>query len=204
MGTFLLGAILVSLSGVFAPGPMTAVTVGEATRSPHVGAWIAIGHGIIEIPLMIGVLYGFGAVLNLPLAQTLIGLVGGLFLLFMGINMLRTFRHMEVKPQTSTRPPIMTGIVLSAANPYFLVWWATVGATLIVKSVGFGILGFALFAVAHWLCDFLWCYFLSAVSYHGRSVFGGTFQRVILVVSGVGLLFFSGKFLFDAVRPLFS
>ena len=153
---------------------------------------------------MIGVLYGLGTVLNHPTAQAIIGLVGGLFLLFMGINMLRNFKQVQVTPQTSTRSPIMTGIVLSAANPYFLVWWATVGATLIMKSVGFGILGFALFAVAHWLCDFLWCYFLSAVTYHGRSVFGGTFQRVILAISGVGLLFFSGKFLFDAVSSFFS
>ncbi len=204
MGTFLLEAILVSLSGVLAPGPMTAVTVGSATRSPHVGAWIAIGHGIIEIPLMIGVLYGFGVVLNHPTAQSIIGLVGGLFLLFMGINMLRRFKHVHIEPQTSNRSPIMTGIVLSAANPYFLVWWATVGATLVMKSVGFGILGFAAFAVAHWLCDFVWCYFLSAVSFRGRGVFGDTFQRAVLVLSGAGLLFFSGKFLFDAVRAFSS
>jgi len=55
VGVFLLEAALISLSGVLAPGPMTAVTVGEGTRSPHAGAWIAVGHGIIEIPLMIGV-----------------------------------------------------------------------------------------------------------------------------------------------------
>lgn len=183
---------------------MTAVTVGSATHSPHVGAWIAIGHGIIEIPLMIGVLYGFGTVLKHPTAQSMIGLVGGLFLLFMGISMLRRFRHVHVEPQASKRSPIMTGVVLSAANPYFLVWWGTVGATLVMKSVGFGILGFAAFAVLHWLCDFVWCYFLSALAYRGEGVFGDTFQRVVLVLSGVGLLFFSGKFLFDALSSLTS
>lgn len=204
MGTFLLEAILISLSGVMAPGPMTAVTVGAATRSPHVGAWIAIGHGIVEIPLMIGVLYGFGTVLNHPTAQATIGLVGGLFLLFMGINMLRSFRRPQVNPRSLKRSPIMTGIVLSAGNPYFLIWWATVGATLVMKSVGFGILGFAAFAVLHWLCDFIWCYALSALSYRGRKFFGGIFQRVVLGISGAALLFFSVKFLIDAFRVLFA
>ncbi|MFC2105812.1 LysE family transporter [Candidatus Bipolaricaulota bacterium] len=203
MGVFLLEAALISLSGVLAPGPMTAVTVGEGTRSPHVGAWIAIGHGIIEIPLMIGVLYGFGTVLNHPTAQAVIGLVGGLFLLFLGINMLRRFRHVQVDPQTSNRSPIMTGIVLSAGNPYFLIWWATVGATLVMKSVGFGILGFSAFAVLHWLCDFIWCYLLSALSFRGRGLLGGAFQRAVLVLSGAALLLFGGKFLADAVRALF-
>ena len=204
VGVFLLEAALISLSGVLAPGPMTAVTVGAGTRSPHVGAWIAVGHGIIEIPLMIGVLYGFGTVLNHPTAQAMIGLVGGLFLLFMGINMLRRFRSVQVNPQTSKRSPIMTGIVLSAGNPYFLIWWATVGATLVMKSVGFGILGFSAFAVLHWLCDFIWCYVLSALAFRGRGFFGGTFQRAVLVLSGSGLLFFSVKFLVDALRAFFS
>ena len=204
VGVFLLEAALISLSGVLAPGPMTAVTVGEGTRSPHVGAWIAVGHGIIEIPLMIGVLYGFGTVLNHPTAQAVIGLVGGLFLLFMGVNMLRRFRRVQVNPQTSKRSPIMTGIVLSAGNPYFLIWWATVGATLVMKSVGFGILGFSAFAVLHWLCDFIWCYVLSALSFRGRGFLGGVFQRAVLVLSGSALLLFGGKFLADAVRGFFS
>ena len=159
---------------------------------------------MIEIPLMIGILYGFGTVLNHPTAQAVIGLVGGLFLLFMGINMLRRFRSVQVNPQASKRSPIMTGIILSAGNPYFLIWWATVGATLVMKSVGFGILGFSAFAVLHWLCDFIWCYVLSALAFRGRGFFGGTFQRAVLVLSGSGLLFFSAKFLVDALRVFFS
>ncbi len=195
---------MISLSGVMAPGPLTAVTVGEATRSPHVGAWIAVGHGVVEIPLMVAVLYGFGTVLNHPTAQATIGLVGALFLLFMGISMLRRFRRVQVSPRTSGRSPIMAGIMLSAGNPYFLIWWATVGATLVMKSAGFGIIGFAAFAVLHWLCDFTWCYLLSALSFRGRGFFGGGFQQGVLVLCGAALLFFAGKFLADALSALFA
>lgn len=204
METFLFEAVVISLSGVMAPGPITAVTLGTGTRSPHAGALIAIGHGIIEIPLMIAILYGFGAMLNHPSAKAAVGLVGGLFLLFMGIGMLRRFNRTEAKAQASNHSPIVAGIALSAGNPYFLIWWATVGATLIMRSVGFGIIGFTTFAVLHWLCDFVWCYLLSALSFRGGRFFGGVFQRAVFVLCGTLLLFFSGKFIIDAMRMLFA
>ena len=62
--TFLLEAVLVSLSGVMAPGPITAVTIGKGSDSPHAGALVAVGHGIVEFPLMIAIFYGFGRVLT--------------------------------------------------------------------------------------------------------------------------------------------
>ena len=67
LSAFLLEAVLISLSGVIAPGPVTAVTVSKGTKSPHAGAMIALGHGIVEIPLMILMLYGFGDILKLSL-----------------------------------------------------------------------------------------------------------------------------------------
>lgn len=121
MVTFLLEAVLISLSGVMAPGPVTAVTLGTGTRSPHAGAFVAIGHGVIEIPLMIAILYGFGTILNHSSAKVAVSLMGGLFLLFMGINMLRSFNRVEVEAQVSNRSPIVAGIALSAGNPLSLI-----------------------------------------------------------------------------------
>lgn len=204
MVTFLLEAVLISLSGVMVPGPVTAVTLGTGTRSPHAGAFVAIGHGVIEIPLMIAILYGFGTILNHSSAKVAVSLMGGLFLLFMGINMLRSFNRVEVEAQVSNRSPIVAGIALSAGNPYFIIWWATVGATLIMRSVGFGTVGFTSFAVLHWLCDFVWCYVLSVLSFRGGRFLGRGFQKAVFLLCGTFLLFFSGKFIVDAMRVLFT
>lgn len=62
--TFLFEAVLISLSGVLAPGPITAVTIGKGKESPHAGAFVAIGHGIVEFPLIISIFYGFGYLLK--------------------------------------------------------------------------------------------------------------------------------------------
>jgi threonine/homoserine/homoserine lactone efflux protein len=202
---FLFEAMLISLSGVMAPGPITAVTVGKGNKSPHAGAMVAIGHGIVEFPLMISIFYGFGYLLNVFYVKAVIAFVGGLFLLVMGVDMFRSMKQYEVSPREYTHSPMVAGILLSLGNPYFLIWWATVGAALISRSVSFGLLGFLIFAILHWLCDFLWYYFLSALSFRGGRFFGRRFQKIVFAMCGIFLLFFSGIFILDAVRMfLFS
>ncbi len=199
---FLLEATLISLSGVMSPGPVTATAVGQGNDSPHAGALLAIGHGIIEVPLMLAVFCGAGQLLNLPYVKAVIAAVGGLFLLYMGFGMLRGARQEEVASGQSGRSPIVAGVVLSLGNPYFLVWWGTVGVTLVFRSMEFGPLGFALFALAHWLCDLTWCYSLSALSFKGGKLFGQRFQKTVFSVCGFILLFFSGRLILEAAGEL--
>lgn len=196
---FLLEAAFISLSGVMAPGPITTVTVGKGSTSPRAGALIAVGHGIVEFPLMIAVFYGVGRLFALPYVKVGIAVVGSAFLLMMGVGMLRSARQTTVVDGQETRSPLVAGILLTAGNPYFLIWWATVGATLIARSMAFGVLGFAIFAVVHWLCDLTWDSFLSVLSFKGGQFFGKSFQKVVFAVCGVALIFFSGKLAWDAV-----
>ena len=92
---------------------------------------------------------------------------------------------------------------MSAGNPFFLVWWATVGSILIFRAMEFGILGLLTFAAAHWLCDFLWLYFLSILSFKGGQFFGKKFQKIVFILCGIFLVFLSGKFIYDAIRMFF-
>ena len=196
---FLVEVIIVSLSGVMAPGPITAAAVGSGTKSPNAGALVAVGHGVIEFPLMLFIFFGLGYVLNSWYVKMAIFLLGGLFLLFMGGSMLRSIKHVSHISGRNTEVPLLAGILLSLGNAYFLVWWATVGATLISKAVAFGLVGFFVFGVIHWLCDFTWCYFLSAVSYKGRNILGVKFQRTVFGICGVFLLVFGVLFIRDGL-----
>jgi threonine/homoserine/homoserine lactone efflux protein len=200
--TFLAEAVVISLSGVMAPGPITTVVVGKGSESPHAGAWVAIGHGIVEFPLMVAVFLGVGYLLDAPYVQASIALMGGLFLLWMGIGMLRGIKQESIHGRGQRASPVLSGILLSIGNPYFLIWWATVGAALILRSTQFGVLGFLAFALAHWLCDFVWDYFLSALSFKGGQFFGRRFQEVIFAACGVLLLFFGGKLILDGISSL--
>ncbi len=199
---FLSEAVVVSLSGVMSPGPITAVAIGKGSRSPHAGALVAVGHGLAEWPLMVAVYLGVGRVLDRPVLTAAIGLVGGIVLLVMGIGMLHSARHAEVGLTSDGRSPLVAGIVLSLGSPYFFVWWATIGAALILQSVAFGVWGFVALALSHWICDFVWDYFLSAVSYKGGQFLGGRFQKAVFGLTGIALLYFGVSLLVSATRTL--
>ena len=191
---FLVEAVIVSLSGVMAPGPINAATVGSGTRSPHAGALVAFGHGIVEFPLMLFIFFGLGHVLGLEYVKTAIFLLGGGFLLFMGGDMLRNLKHAEAGTSGSADAPLVAGILLSMGNAYFLVWWATVGAALIVSASEFGAAGVAAFGFAHWLCDFAWLFLISWVVYKSRRLWTSKVNRVVFglcsaILGGFGVWF---------------
>ncbi len=202
--TFIVSVVGVSLSGVLMPGPVTAVTMARGSESPHAGAWVSIGHGVIELPLMALIYFGAGALFKLAPVKIGIGLAGGLILLWMGSSMLRDYNKVdsaaaETKMAGYTRSPFLAGILLSAGNPYFLVWWATVGAALVSQSLQFGLIGFGILVAAHWSCDLIWYYFLSALSFGGGRFFGARLQQGVFIVCGLALIYFSGYFMVKAV-----
>jgi len=200
---FLAGAVVVSLSGVMAPGPITAVTISTGARNRHAGALIAIGHAIVEFPLILLVMGGARKLLELETVRMAIGLAGGLFLIAMAIQIIRSGTKLGNKLDNthelqSYKGPILTGIILSGGNPYFLVWWATIGLALATKARQFGILAFGLFALVHWLCDFFWLEALSWASFKGSALLGKRAQRYILLICSIALLLIAAMFLYDA------
>jgi threonine/homoserine/homoserine lactone efflux protein len=197
--TFLLTTVAISFSGVMAPGPMTVATLAAGGRSRHAGAIIALGHAVIEMPLIVLSAAGVGRFLAHWQVRTGIGLAGGVVLALLGLQLLLNLRAWDAGPVAPVeRHPLMTGIALTAANPYFLVWWATVGLALAVRSLAFGAWMLGLFAVVHWLCDLVWLEVLSLLGFKGSEVFGKRAQIVVSGVCAVALLCFAAKFLYDA------
>ena len=178
---------------------MTAATLAAGTRRRHAGAMVALGHGAVELPLMILIIVGAGRVFENDWVKAGIGLAGGAFLLAMGGQLLCSVRRSEPASEISTgRHPFWDGLILSVANPHFLLWWAVVGLALALEAAAFGIHGFALFALIHWLCDLVWLEMLSLATYKGSKLLAGRGQRIVLAVCGGAMLLFGGKFIFDA------
>jgi threonine/homoserine/homoserine lactone efflux protein len=204
---FILKSVAVSLTGVLAPGAMTAATIAHGTRTRWAGLQMALGHGLVEIPLIGLLLVGLHMVFQMPFVQIAIGLLGGAFILWMGCGMLRQSPPETAVPvPAGTRSIFLTGIVLSAANPYFLLWWATVGLNLAIDARQLGLWALVLFAVIHWTCDLVWLTILSWGAFYTRKtagLLGHRIQHGILIVCGGALLFFGGKFIFGALQNAF-
>ncbi len=200
---FLMQAVVISFSGVMAPGPMTAVTLGLGARNRHAGALVAIGHGIVEFPLMVLIIVGVGKLFAFPTFRISVGLAGGVMLIVMGVTMLQAVKKpLLAGSKPGHRGPVVTGILMSLGNPYFLLWWATVGLALASRAASLGVLAFVLFAILHWICDLIWLEVLSWASHRGSKLFGRRSQRIVQAICASALLFFGVVFLFNSIRDL--
>ncbi|MHC4510608.1 MAG: LysE family transporter [Planctomycetota bacterium] len=200
---FLAQVLLISCSGAMQPGPVTATVITMGARSRYAGALLAVGHGVIEFPLMVVIILGLGTYFELPKVQMVIGLAGGVFLILMGVHALVSLRtESGAEPRAFKGRPILAGIVLSAGNPYFLLWWATVGLALATQARQWGIWAFGLFALTHWLVDLIWLQTLSWASFKGSVLLGPRGQRIVLIICSAALFGFGLFFVYNAGRTL--
>ena len=193
-GIFLLSAVGISLSRVMAPGPLTAATITKGYRNKYAGIFIALGHAIIELPLMALIYFGFANFIASPEVKKVIGLVGGLMLIFMGVMLFRTMSKAIGETADLPYNSLTTGIMMTGANPYFFLWWATIGITLIYGAVEFGVFGLIIFAIVHWSCDLFWEQFVSYTVFRTRHLWTPRVQKVVfgicaLVLVGFGVWF---------------
>jgi len=200
---FLLKTILISLSGVMAPGAVTAAAVAHGARRRWAGTLMAFGHGIVEIPLIFLIMFGLGVLFQASGFKIVVGLLGGAFLVWMGQGMMRQVGAPDAASgKAGAAGPLMTGLVLSISNPYFLLWWATVGLNLTLEARDLGWTAFLLFALTHSLCDLVWLTVLSLGSFHGTNVLGPRSQKIVLQFCGVALMVFGISFAYGAIKVL--
>jgi len=195
MLSFLLSVVAISLSGVMMPGPLFAVAIAKSYKSRFAGAQIAVGHALVEIPLMLLIYFGFAQFFQEELAQIILSVLGGGVLVWLGIGMLRTKTRVIERGKDLPYNSVVAGVVTSALNPFFILWWATIGSMLIMSSLDFGMTGFALFIPTHWLCDLVWLSFVSILVHKTQSLWGRKFQEGLFIGCSLLLIGFGVWFL---------
>ena len=203
---FLASVALISMSGVLLPGPLFAITIEKASKRKTAGVLIALGHGIVEFPLMFLIFFVLSEFAIPDFVQLGVGLVGGLLMIFMGVRTFRNRNKTETAHVSSKRDSLFAGVWTTAANAGFILWWLTIGTTLILNAKLFGLLGFSVFAGVHWLCDFLWYTIVAFLIFKSQRFWtervhdGITFFCVAVFV-GFGAYFF-GSALWTAISTL--
>ena len=187
---FLLSAAGISLSGVMLPGPLTAATIAKGYNDRNAGAIIGIGHGIVEIPIIALIYFGFAAYLADPVVKMVTGLAGGLMLVVMGLLIFFTFRKPVEGASVMPYSPLVTGMVMTGGNPYIFLWWATIGVALISGAVTFGIYGLVLFTIVHLACDIAWDQVVSMTVFRIRHLWTPKVQKIVFSICAVVLIGF--------------
>lgn len=198
----LLSVVIISFSGVMAPGPMFAVTLAKSYKSPLAGTQIALGHAVIEVPLILLIYFGFARFFENSTVQLILSLVGGGMIIWMGISMFRIRTEVVQKDKDLPYNAFTAGILTSVFNPFFLLWWATIGSMLVMKFLDFGITGLVIFIIAHWLCDLVWLSLISILIYRTHTLWGLKFQEWVFIACSLLLVGFGGWFMISGIQSV--
>jgi threonine/homoserine/homoserine lactone efflux protein len=193
-------SFVIALSGALVPGPLFSITIAEsAKRGAIAGPLIIIGHGMLELTLVILIILGITPFLSSPSVKMIISIVGGLVLIFMGYGLIRDARGAKlIIAEGDGRKgihPVFSGIIGSISNPYWSIWWVTIGMSYLVSSIKFGWLGVAVFFVGHIMADLGWYSLISLAIAKGRKGIGDRGYRFLLYCCGTFLVFFGLWFL---------
>ncbi len=193
---FLIGT---SLSGVMAPGPMFAVTLARSQHSPWAGPLMALGHAVVEVPLILLIYFSFGRLFQENSVKLILSFIGGGVIIGMGVDMFRTRKKSAPEAKDVKGKTFTAGILMSGLNPFFLFWWATAGSLLISRFVSSGLPGIALLTVVHWSCDLVWLSFVSAVVYKTHNLWGKRVQEWLFIACAAFLVYHGVKFLISGL-----
>ena len=196
-----LGTVVVtSLSGVMMPGPMFTVTLAKSLKSPWAGVWVSLGHAVIEVPLILLIYFGVAQFFESNIVQLVLSVLGGGMIAWMSVGLFRARRELAREGKDTTYNAFVAGILMSGLNPFFLVWWVTVGSLLLMTFLNaVGTSGLILFIVVHWLCDFVWLSLVSFTVYKTHSFWGQRVQEWIFIILSLALLYFGGQFIVKGI-----
>jgi threonine/homoserine/homoserine lactone efflux protein len=199
-------AFLVGLTGAMMPGPLLTVTISETARKGfRATPFLLLGHVLLELLLVLALLLGLSSLLSHSLFLMMIGLAGGTVLIWLGSRIIKDAAHLQldltpVEARTTLWGPVLTGAVVSLSNPYWLLWWATIGVSYILLALQSGPRGLAFFLGGHFLADFSWYLLVGALVAAGKRITSIQSYRWILRLSGFFLIALGGYFLFSTMQ----
>ena len=205
---FLATVVVVTASGALAPGPLFAANLLQGAKGGlKSGFMMSVGHTLVELPLVILIALGISSVMNFPGFSLVVGLVGGCALIGFGlVQIVGAARHQikldVVQEAGIQKKALVLGVGLTALNPYFILWWLTVGLGLVVQAVELGaLLGVLIMYVSHVWMDYAWLTGTAYLSARGTMLIGGRGYRLLLLSLAAFLIYFGVGFI---ARSLFQ
>lgn len=199
--------IVITASGALAPGPLTfAILMQGSEEGARSGFSCAVGHTLVELPLVLALSFGLLAAASQPAIKGIIGLAGGVGLIAFGVlqvyDTIRTKQGSDAVSKSRSLPKssVALGLALSGLNPYFILWWLTIGSVMIVQALAFAaILGVLLMYAAHVWMDYAFLTSLAYFAKKGRNIIGSRYYKLVLIAFGGILVYFGLSFIMDAI-----
>ena len=206
-------SFLVALTGAISPGPLLTFTIYKSLKQKRgylAAVYILLGHATIELILIIALLAGASFFFQNIIFLTLVGFIGGIFLVIFGIVAVRGVLKTDFEADLTLSDNIVKGykgnsylggILVSLSNPFWTFWWAVIGFSLMV-SFNITILmpiKMLIFFLGHELGDLVWYLPISIFVYYGGKSLNPKIYKYILIVCGVFMIVFGIYLAFSIV-----
>ncbi len=195
-------SFLVALTGALSPGPLLTFTIYKSLKQKRgylAAIYILLGHATIEFTLIIALLAGASLIFQNIIFLTLVGFIGGMFLVIYGVFAIRGVLKTDFETNFTLEENIVKGykgnsyvggILVSLSNPFWTFWWAVIGLSLMVS---FDItllmpIEMLLFFIGHELGDIVWYLPLSIFVYYGGKSLNPKIYKYVLIVCGVFMI----------------
>ena len=195
---FAVMVIAISASGVMSPGPLfTANIVYGLKEGKIAGLKIAMGHTVVEFPLIVFLGLGTISLETFPEYRILITVIGaiGLFV-FAGLLIKSIFGKDFRNKTNSNKNSFLAGIFLSALNPFFIIWWLTIGIVLITESIAlWGFSGILILFIFHIWMDYVWLFAVAGFASKAKNVVSNNNYKILIIGLSILLVYFGIQFL---------
>jgi len=194
--TLAIQVIAVSASGALSPGPLTIATIALGARGGwRSGILVSLGHTFFELPYLIVLVFTFNVLAGfLRASVSILAVVGALVILYFAYLLLRdAYRGVDLNTSNTliSTNPLIVGFMFTALNPYFLIWWLSIGMTLITQIQNIGLTSLVIIYPAHVWLDFAWLSIVAGLSKRGSKALSLRGQRIMLTTLGVILIIFA-------------
>ena len=204
-----LTSFAIGFSGAIAPGPLLTYTITESLKKGSIaGPLISLGHALIELVLVSALSLGINIFTYSDTLFAIIGVTGGLYLFWMAYGMLIKPPVLDLVTGGSESNlnrlsnQIAGGILLTITNPFWGIWWTTIGLRYLIWARNLGIVGIASFYTGHIISDFLWYGLVSFGIGSGRHLISPGIYRALMLICGLFVLCLAVYFIFSALNIL--
>jgi threonine/homoserine/homoserine lactone efflux protein len=203
---FALTVILITASGALAPGPLFFETIAQGSKTgAKSGLIFSIAHTIVEFSLIMLFAIGLISVAKTQQVKIIIGILGGTVLIIFGLyQIFKSYiskNNIEFERKTSQKKLFFIGIIFTGLNPYFIIWWLTVGAQLIIIAFEFAsYYGIIFMYLCHVWMDYAWLISVSYFSKKGTNILGLKWYKPLMAIFGIILIYFGLNFLINSIN----
>ncbi len=199
---FAITVVIISVSGVMSPGPLFVANIFYGVKGgASAGLKMSCGHTVVELPLIIFLGFSALSLETFPQFRVIIAVLGaiGLFV-FAGIQIKSVFKSKSTLVNQTKYGPFLGGILFSALNPFFIIWWFTIGFKLISDSlVLWSFWGIAILFAFHIWMDYTWLTSTAYLSNRSSRFLSNKNYRFFIFGISIVLIYFGITFIADAI-----